>query len=106
MPRIGGSPRARFAYQPEEPDDTFRGAGDIVVDIDDYRPKPAETTYELRDGEAVEMEPERDPIPDDAPFERNLALDFDDDFLNKLGDDIAERIEDAIVERQPWRDRF
>lgn len=103
MPRIGGSPRLKSVFRAE---DETSEPDDIVVQLDDYREKPPEDTWELHHGEAIEIEAEPDPGPDDGDFNRNLALDFDEEFLDKMGADIMELIEADIEERRPWRDRF
>jgi hypothetical protein len=102
MARIGGSPRqAALSYRPAPAEDR-----DIVVELDDYRRKPSEDTFELKHGEAVEVEDEDVELADQGEFGRNLALDLDDDYLDDLGQELIEYIEGDIEERAPWRDRF
>ncbi len=109
MPRIGGSPRSNMNYAPDQQFDgeEFVPRGDVVVDLDDYR-EPAPKDYELKDGEAVELEEEDRPTGElsSGDFRKNLALDFDDKFLDNLGEEIVEQLEGDIEERRPWRDRF
>jgi hypothetical protein len=108
MARIGGSPRSRLAYQPDERwDETPRPEpkDDVVVELDDHRARPI--TYEMDDDEAREVgEDPPEGKPSEGSFDHNLALNYDEDFLDKLGADLIEKIEAAIEERRPWRDRF
>lgn len=41
-----------------------------------------------------------------AEFDRNLAEDLDEDYLNEIGQKICEAVERDIEDRQPWVDRF
>lgn len=104
MPRIGGSPRAQLAYQPE-PDDIERQPNDIVVELDDYR--HAKTpNFELQGDDAVEAEDRVHEDVDKGDFKRNLVLDYKEDFLDAMGETIVERVVDALEEHEPSRDRF
>lgn len=113
MPRIGGSRRAQLAYQPEMDEDAPRPREDIVVELDDYRHQK-QPNFELRGDEAFEAEDEAFEAEDetfgeavgDGDFKKNLALDFDEKFLDAMGEDIVERVVEAIEEHQPSRDRF
>lgn len=103
MARIGGSSRrAALAYQPEPED---QGGRDIVVDLDDYR-RPPESSFELKHGEAVEVEDEDVETVGSDSFNRNLALDLDEDFLDDLGTEIIEKVEADIEEHRPDAERF
>jgi hypothetical protein len=84
---------------------------DLTVRFDNPDHQALASTFEMgEDGEVFESS------NDDTPFEsggveninhqQNLAEVMSEDFLATLGDDIVERVERDITEREPWRRRF
>lgn len=106
MPRIGGNPRVAFQPEPDPPDTPFRPTEDIVVALDDYRQK--DPSFTLEGEEAVPSEAEQEAADDlgDGEFTRNLALEYDEEFLDELGAELVDLVVQDQDERQPARERF
>src|SRR5262249_32926916 len=106
MPRVGARRSLSYTEDVGPADDE-----DIVVDLGEERKKRGRAdTFEMDDdGEAQEVKFKAKKAAQSADtddFYRNLAEDFEEETLDLWGEDIVEQVEDAIAERQPWRDRF
>lgn len=102
MPRAGRNPRENVVdLGPPERD------GDIVVNLRDHMPPPR---FRIQGGQAYE---DTSPFQPEAPEEgaasahdENLAETLDPQYLQQLGMETVELVEQDISDRAPWRERF
>jgi hypothetical protein len=76
------------------------GMGDEDIDVE-AEVFVFDIDLEDEDGEAIEEE-----IPEDIPFEANLAEYIDEDELNKLASELIEDFDNDIISRKDWIDTY
>lgn len=91
-----GSPDAQESIMMDMPPEGLLAAGIHVIDDED-----GGATVIVQD-----EKPDALPIPDDLPFDANLAEYISDSELASIGADIKIMVDNDIETNQPWRDTF
>ena len=66
----------------------------------------AENVFEFDDGSAIVGEYEEETVPQDIPFDANLAEYVDEAFIGVISSDLVGSIEDDFSSRQDWEDTY